>query len=185
VTDVVLTATTPAQVPAGEEVLLQLSFTFNGLPGLLVETSVAWRSPGGELQYGVFGADPAQPGTNTSANLFFRPGQDIDIGGTFEVYGVVRHAGVLYASQEPVVVTVSAAAQTPAVPPQNPPQNPPIAQSGPITPEQPGRPQPDQQGDPRAIIRARLEQGPVGRGQAAGAADTAAAPAVSCARRRD
>ncbi len=151
VTGLQLRATGSTEVPQGGRVALAFTFTLAGQQPLTVETTLAWRVRGGELQYGQFNSFNAAPGANAQ-DMGFGVGGTTQVGTAFEVFGAIKASGQTYLTQSPVVVGVLAApaSVTPAGPS---PQPTPAAEPTPTLPI--ARPTP---GDARsAQIKSTLE----------------------------
>lgn len=120
VTGLELRATGSAEVPQGGRVALAFTFTLVGQP-LTVETTLAWRVRGGELQYGQFNSFNAAPGANAQ-DMGFGVGGTTQVGTSFEVFGAIKASGQTYLTQSPVVIGVLAApaSVTPAGPSPQP-----------------------------------------------------------------
>jgi len=120
VTGLQLKATGATEVPQDGRVALAFTFTLVGQP-LTVETTLAWRVRGGELQYGQFSSFNAAPGANAQ-DMGFGVGGSTQVGTSFEVFGAIKASGQTYLTQSPVVIGVLAtpASVTPAGPSPQP-----------------------------------------------------------------
>jgi len=96
-------ASGPTFVPTGGRVGFNLTFAFVGDDQAPVDIGVGWTDSSGQNHTGLFGTFPTRRGTNTIACTFTVGGAQP--GAVFQVYGLVRFAGVTYRSQ-PVAVTV-------------------------------------------------------------------------------
>jgi len=108
VTELQLRATGPSEVPQGGRVALAFTFTLAGQQPLTVETTLAWRVRGGELQYGQFNNFNAAPGANAQ-DMGFGVGGSTQVATSFEVFGAIKASGQTYLTQSPVVIGVLAA----------------------------------------------------------------------------
>jgi len=109
VSNLQLTASTPTQIPPGGSVSLALTFNLEGQQPMTVETTIAWRTSGGEMKYGEYKTFNAAPGANAHRTLSLGVGDTTQVGTTFEVFGAIKASGQTYLTQAPLVVTVTAA----------------------------------------------------------------------------